>query len=185
MQPGVASTNRKYKVSSTKLHAKLGSARCRYKVLSYTCQCVARCSHVVQVQSGSYPAVAKMRELQVLRRKQSKVWILGWDVRRQQQGGKDCTSPTAAHSTSPTANCTSPTAAHTTSPTGNSLPNCNSAVSTVHKCTRLVPQVHSSFCKQVYELRSQVHFSLSKCMRHVPGAHSAPFSLSCRCGRGA
>ena len=122
-------------------------------------------------------------ELQVLRRKQSKVWILGWDVRRQQQGGKDCTSPTAAHSTSPTANCTSPTAAHTTSPTGNSLPNCNSAVSTV-------PQVHktcatsvflllqasvwaafpSAFLPlQVYELRSKVLFSFCKCMSHVPG----------------
>ena len=100
MQPGVAITNCKYKVSSTKSHAKLGSARCRYKVLSYTCQCVARCSHVVQVQSGSYPAVVRMRELQVLcdfvastvgEAEQS---MDSWVGRASAtEGGKDCTSP--------------------------------------------------------------------------------------------
>ena len=104
---------------------------------------------MVQVQSGSYPAVARMRELQVLRGKQSKVCILGWDLRRQRQGGKGLHFP--------------PTAAHTTSPStaqqSQLLP----------KCTRLVPQVQKP--------RYQVYFSLCKCMSHVPGTHSA-LSLS-------
>ena len=56
-----------------------------------------------------------------------------------------------------------PTAAHTTSPStaqqSQLLP----------KCKRLLPQVH--------EPRSQVYFSLCKCMSHVPGTHSA-LSLS-------
>ena len=56
-----------------------------------------------------------------------------------------------------------PTAAHTTSPStaqqSQLLP----------KYKRLLPQVH--------EPRSQVYFSLCKCMSHVPGTHSA-LSLS-------
>ena len=94
--------------------------------------------------------------LQVLRGKQSKVCILGWDVRRQQRGERIALPP----------NCSSYYFPKYSS-AGSTVTQVHKTCATSTKTT--LPSVLLPL--QVYEPRSGHSFS--------------PFSFSCRCGRGA